>query len=220
MKRILIVEDDQQLCQELAELLNNAGYETAFVEDFSRTQETMEECAADLILLDINIPGQNGEMLLKNLRKISEVPVIMLTSRNTEVDEVLSMSYGADDYITKPYNPTILLLRVAAILKRAGQTGDALEWRDVRVYTSRGSLVQGERELALTKNEMLIFELLLQGRGKIVSRDALMTYLWDNDEYINDNALTVNVSRLRSKLADFGYEDAIVTKKKQGYLLN
>ncbi len=220
MNRILIVEDDTQLCQELAELLNNAGYETCFVEDFSRTLEQMETCAADLILLDINIPGQNGEQLLKALRKISEVPVIMLTSRDTEVDEVLSMSYGADDYIVKPYNPTILLLRVAAILKRAGQTGDTVEWRDVKVHVSKGSLSQGENELALTKNEMLIFELLLQNRGRIVSRDALMTHLWDNDEYLNDNALTVNVSRLRGKLADFGYEDAIITKKKQGYLLD
>lgn len=220
MNRILIVEDDTQLCQELAELLNNAGYETCFVEDFSRTLEQMEMCAADLILLDINIPGQNGELLLKALRKRSEVPVIMLTSRDTEVDEVLSMSYGADDYIVKPYNPTILLLRVAAILKRASQTGDTVEWRDVKVHVSKGSLSQGENELALTKNEMLIFELLLQNRGRIVSRDALMTHLWDNDEYLNDNALTVNVSRLRSKLADFGYEDAIITKKKQGYLLD
>lgn len=219
MKRIIIIEDDRQLCQELTELLANAGYETFAVEDFAHTLDYMREETADLILLDINIPGQNGELLLRSLRNSSDIPVIMLTSRDSEVDEVLSMSFGADDYITKPYNPTILLLRIAAILKRVSQTGDVMEWNDVKVHVAKGSLSQGEREIALTKNEMLIFELLLQNQGSIVSRDALMTNLWDNDEYINDNALTVNVSRLRSKLADFGYEDAIVTKKKQGYIL-
>ena len=169
--------------------------------------------------MDINIPGINGEMLLQEIRKESAVPVIMVTSRTTEIDEVLSMSYGADDYITKPYNPTILLLRISAILRRTQKTTDALHYNNAMVNISKGTITEGDRELTLTKNEMIIFQLLLNNRQCIVTRDELMTDLWDNNEFINDNALTVNISRLRSKLSEFGYPDAIETRKKQGYIL-
>lgn len=137
----------------------------------------------------------------------------------SEVDEVLSMSYGADDYITKPYNPTILLLRIQALFRRFDYAGEVMTYRDLKVNPAKGILSKGEEELQLTKNEMLIFQMLLQKRNQIVSRDALMTDLWDNDEFINDNALTVNISRLRAKLKSFGFEDAIETRKKQGYIL-
>ena len=161
----------------------------------------------------------NGEILLKELRKESNIPVIMVTSKNTEVDEVLSMSYGADDYITKPYNPTILLLRIAAILKRAGRQSDSLIYRELSVDIGKGLIVKGSEEIVLTKNEMIIFKQLLNNQGNIVSRDDIMTNLWNNNEFINDNALTVNISRLRSKLKSIGYEDAIETRKGQGYVL-
>ena len=156
---------------------------------------------------------------MQEFRKHSDTPVIMLTSRTTEIDEVLSMSFGADDYITKPYNPTILLLRVSAVLKRAGRTTAAQMYHDAEVSTVRGSLTRNGTEQILTKNEMIIFQLLLERMGEIVTRDALMTALWDNDEFVNDNALSVNVSRLRGKLADLGFPDAIETRKKQGYVL-
>lgn len=129
------------------------------------------------------------------------------------------MSYGADDYITKPYNPTILLLRIAAILKRAERPGEHLYYRDLLVNPAKGTLSRGGQELLLTKNEMIIFQQLFANQNRIVTRDALMTDLWDNDEYVNDNALTVNISRLRAKLADFGYPDVIETRKRQGYIL-
>ena len=182
----------------------------------------------DLVLLDINIPELNGELVLRKLRKETDIPVIMVTSRTSESDEVLSMSYGADDYITKPYNPTILMLRISAVIKRTrkqdsseADTGEKgiYQYRQAAVNTAKGTLSRGEKELVLTKNEMIIFLSLLNNIGKIVSRDELMTALWDNEEYINDNALTVNISRLRAKLSDFGYEDAIETRKKQGYCL-
>lgn len=182
----------------------------------------------DLVLLDINIPELNGELVLRKLRKEADIPVIMVTSRTSESDEVLSMSYGADDYITKPYNPTILMLRISAVIKRTRKqdsseedTGEKgiYQYREAAVNTAKGTLSRGEKELVLTKNEMIIFLSLLNNIGKIVSRDELMTALWDNEEYINDNALTVNISRLRAKLSDFGYEDAIETRKKQGYCL-
>ena len=162
----------------------------------------------------------NGEQVLRKLRQKSDVPVIMVTSRTEELDEVLSMSYGADDYITKPYNPTILLLRIQAILKRTetNATGSC-SYRDIAVNPGKGVLDSGQIQMILTKNEMLIFMTLLQHQGQIVSRDELMTRLWDNSEYISDNALTVNISRLRTKLAEMGYADAIETRKKQGYVL-
>ncbi|MDE6627383.1 MAG: response regulator transcription factor [Lachnospiraceae bacterium] len=225
MKEILIVEDDTAIRRELEELLKNSGYAVSVIDRFDNVKEQLLQTLADLILLDINIPGLNGEMLLKEFRKESQTPVIMVTSRVSEVDEVLSMSFGADDYITKPYNPTILLLRIAAILKRTEHSGEAISFRDLIINPSRGILTKQENgeqvreELSLTKNEMLILQTLLNNRNRIVKRDELMTVLWDNDEFINDNALTVNISRLRAKLGEFGYPDVIETRKKQGYIL-
>ena len=133
------------------------------------------------------------------------------------------MSYGADDYVTKPYNPAILLLRISAVLKRYNkgrETAAAPSFSGFTINTARGSISNGTAETVLTKNEMIIFEALLEKKGEIVSRDVIMTRLWDNEEYVNDNALTVNISRLRAKLADLGMPDAIETRKKQGYILN
>lgn len=220
MKKILIVEDDQSICDELSELLKNAGYTPLILTSFEHSKEEILERNPDLLLLDINIPYLNGEMLLKELRQTSEIPVIMVTSCNTEIDEVLSMSYGADDFITKPYNPTILLLRIAAVLKRYEQYSDVLRFQDITVNPQKGVLSKGDVELLLTKNEMIIFMYLLQNQGRIVSRDELMTDLWNNNEYINDNALTVNISRLRGKLKNIGCKDAIETRKGLGYLLS
>ena len=169
--------------------------------------------------MDINLPNKNGEILLKEIRKESNVPIIMVTSRVGEVDEVLSISYGADDYITKPYNPTILLLRIQNIFKRMDNNMDDLFYDNISVNPQKGILKQGENVLELTKNEMIIFTYLLSNRGRIVTRDDLMTDLWNNDEFINDNALTVNISRLRNKLQNFGLENRIETRKGQGYKL-
>ena len=190
------------------------------VTDFVHTVPEILNSGADLVLLDINIPKMNGEQVLREIRQKSEIPVIMVTSRTEELDEVLSMSYGADDYITKPYNPTILLLRIQAILKRIENTGaDLYHYRDIEIRQAKGVLNRGQDQMVLTKNEMLIFMVLLHHQGEIVSRDDLMTELWDNSEYISDNALTVNISRLRAKLEQMGYPDVIETRKKQGYVL-
>lgn len=219
MKRIMIIEDEPALRDELSVLLQNAGYEPIAVTDYDNVSEQMKVADADLILLDINLPNVNGETLLQDFRKEHDTPVIMLTSRTTEIDEVLSMSYGADDYITKPYNLTILLLRISAVLKRSAKVGAVQKYHDVEVSTVKGSLIRNGSEQILTKNEMIIFQLLLDRQGEIVTRDALMTALWDNDEFVNDNALSVNISRLRGKLAELGLLDAIETRKKQGYVL-
>ena len=219
MQKILIVEDDAVLREELATLLARSGYAPEAVSDFRDVPGQMQTAGAALILLDINLPGMNGEMLLQEFRRGHETPVIMLTSRAGDLDEMLSMSYGADDYITKPFNPAILLLRISAILKRSQKTGTAQVYRDVQVNFAKGSLERNGREMLLTKNEMIVFSLLLDRQGQIVSRDALMTALWDNEEFVNDNALSVCVSRLRAKLGELGLEDAIETRKKQGYVL-
>ena len=219
MKKIMIIEDDTIISKELYELLVNAGYEALILKDFSNAKEEILKSNIDLILLDINIPYQNGEQLLKEIRKESNIPVIMVTSRASETDEILSISYGADDYITKPYSPTILLLRIQNIFKRLDNSTEVLKYKDLEVSPSRGILSKENQILELTKNEMLIFQHLLNNQNRIVSRDELMTILWNNEEYINDNALTVNISRLRSKLEDFGYPNAIETRKGQGYIL-
>lgn len=219
MKKIFIVEDDKSICMELVEIEKNEGYAASYLTDFEHSKEEILATGADLILMDINIPGINGRNLLKEIRKESDIPVIMVTSRTSEMDEVLSMSYGADDYITKPYNPTILLLRIAAVLKRMEGSQNAASYRGAEVNFSKGTIRLGEKEQVLTKNEMIIFQRLLSSKDKIVSRDEIMTDLWDNEEYVNDNALTVNISRLRTKLSELGLPDAIETRKKQGYRL-
>lgn len=219
MSKILIAEDDVSIRTELIELLKNAGYETEYIDDFSKSKEQAVSSDADLFLLDINLPFTNGEQLLQEIRKNSDAPVIMVTSRTTEIDEVISMSYGADDYITKPYNPTILLLRISAVLKRISKDKSVTSYHDLKLNAAKGCLSDGKNEIILTKNEMIIFQLLLDNQGKIVTRDDLMTALWNNDEFLNDNALTVNISRLRGKLAEIGLPDAIETRKKQGYVL-
>ena len=215
----MIVEDDKIISEELTHLLETSGYNVITLINFDNTLEDILNSNFDLLLLDINLPKVNGEFLLKEIRKVSNVPIIMLTSRALETDEVLSMSYGADDYITKPYNPTILLLRIANIFRRMEKNVNSLNYDDIKVYQNKGILVRNDRELDLTKNEMLIFLCLLNNRGNIVTRDELMTELWNNEEYVNENALTVNVSRLRSKLEDFGIHGAIETRKGQGYKL-
>lgn len=219
MKKILVIEDDKVICTELTQLLNNSGYTADYLKNFKDALEEILIYKPDLILMDINIPYINGELLLQNLRKKSNIPVIMVTSRNSESDEVLSISYGADDYIIKPYNPNILLLRIGAVLKRSNSNEEVPLYKDLDINIQKGLIKRNNKEIVLTKNEAIIFNYLLQNQNKIVSRDELMTDLWNNNEYINDNALTVNISRLRSKLKSIGYEDAIETRKGQGYIL-
>lgn len=222
MYKIFVVEDDASIKEELITFLENSGYEAEGIKDFKNSEAEILASGADLILMDIEIPYINGEMLLAALRRKTDTPVIMVTSRTSEVDEVLSMSYGADDYITKPYNPTILLLRISAVLKRYKSHSAAdenMHYGGFTINKLKGTLSGDKGETALTKNEMIIFEALYERMGEIVSRDMIMTRLWDNEEYINDNALTVNISRLRNKLAELGLTDAIETRKKQGYIL-
>lgn len=215
----MIVEDDKIVASELYNLLTNSSYEATILTNFENALETILKSNSDLILLDINIPYLNGELLLKNIRKKSNIPIIMVTSKTNEADEALSIMYGADDYIIKPYNPTILLLRISNIFKRCEQKLDIIKFKNLVININKGIIKNNEKEVVLTKNEMIIFSYLLNNKERIVTRDELMTTLWNNDEYINDNALTVNISRLRTKLKELSEEEMIETRKGLGYIL-
>jgi len=217
--KILIIEDEIELREELKVLLDENGYEGIILESFENIKQDTLSVNADLILLDIKIPYINGQQLLKEIRKESDVPIIMVTSKNTEMDEVLSMSYGADDYITKPYNPVLLLLRIEAILKRVNKSNNNLSYNNVKVNLLKSTLEYEDKELLLSKNEMSIFYFMLMNKGKIVSRDAIMNYLWGNDRFIDDNTLTVNINRLRKKLETIDLKGVIETRREQGYIL-
>lgn len=217
MKKIMIVEDDKVIAEELYNLLKSSNYEAIILTDFKNAKNEILKSGVDLILLDINIPILNGEILLKEIRKESNVPVIMVTSKTSETDEVLSYSYGADDYIIKPYNPTILLLKIAAIFKRCELNSNIISYKDLSFDIGKGIVKNKNAEVILTKNEIIIFSLLLNHQDRIVSKDEIMTDLWNNDEYINENALTVNISRLRAKLLELGYDNIIETRKGIGY---
>ncbi len=220
MKKILIIEDDMGLQEELKYLLHQNGYESIVLTDFSSALEKMLDSQADLILLDITLPGIDGQYLLREFRKVSAIPVIMVTSKNTEMDEVLCMTYGADDFIAKPYNPTILLLHIEAVFRRTEYTDHSvIEYREIRLDISRGSMTVNQTCIELTKNEMRILAFLIKNKGKIVSRDSLISDLWESEEFIDDNTLTVNMTRIRKKLEDCGLQNMIKTKRGQGYLI-
>lgn len=219
MKKILIIEDDLNLQQELKTLLERSNYIGIILNDFENILDNIFKIQPDLILLDISLPHCNGEYLLKDLRKKSDIPVIMVTSFNNEADEVLSMSYGADDYITKPYNPTLLLLRMESIFKRMEREVSSYHYRHIEIIPDRGIMISNGQDFYLTKNEMLILKYLVLHQNIIVSREDIMRYLWDSEEFVDDNTLSVNISRLRGKLNDVGLEDVIETRKGQGYLL-
>lgn len=217
--KILIIEDDFELSNELKILLDNNGYHGVILQRLDNALEEIIKIDPDLILLDIKLPYLNGQQLLKQLRKKSSIPIIMVTSKDSEMDEILAMSYGADDYITKPYNPTILLLHIEAVFKRLQNKETKLYYQGVNVNLSKSVLEKNDHELLLSKNEMSIFYFLLVNQGKIVSRDEIMNYLWGTNKFIDDNTLTVNMTRLKKKLVKIGLIDVIETRRDQGYIL-
>lgn len=223
MLSICVIEDDVEIRNELAEFLGNHGYACHLVMEFEDVPEQIVQSGADLVLLDLTLPGADGQAILRQLRKTSDIPVIIVTSKNTEMDEVICMTYGADDFITKPYNPALLLLHIEAVTKRLARSGGAGEsilcHGEMSLDMSRGSLSVGGEEVELSKNEMRILAYLMGKAGQIVSRDELMGHLWDSEEFVDDNTLTVNINRVRTKLKEYGVEDAIVTKRGIGYLL-
>ncbi|MCR2032669.1 response regulator transcription factor [Anaerofustis stercorihominis] len=221
MSLILVVEDDNKLRGELTLYLKNNGYEVDEILDFKNSVDIILSGHADLVLLDITLPGIDGEYICREVRKSSDIPIIMLTSRNNEMDELLSINYGADDYITKPYNPRILIARIEALLKRANKNfSDVIFYNGLKLNISKSTFSYNDKEIDLSKNELKILHFLLKNKSRIVSRDELMDYLWDNNEFVDDNTLTVNINRLRKKLEGVELKNFIETKRGQGYIIS
>ena len=208
----------EEMRRELQMLLQKQGYEAICWNMQEDIRELVKTHDPHIILLDINLPQMDGFTVCSQLRSFSKVPIIFVTSRNTDMDELCSMQMGGDDFITKPYNTSILLARIAALLKRS------YEWKDqnlthhgvlLDVAMSRVEFQNNTREL--TKNEVKILHYMFQHKGEIIPREDLIDYLWDNKLFIDDNALSVNVTRIRNKLRELGVEDFIVTRHRQGY---
>lgn len=221
MKKILIIEDDKTISDELKILLDDNGYDSYQLFNFHQVTKKIIEFDPDLVLLDIVLPGTNGQTILKEIRKESNLPVIMLTSKTGDINEIMSMSYGADDYITKPYNPTLLLLRIETLFRHLDDQGsnDQIEYNQMAINLLKSTLTYKDNEIILSKNELTILYYLIKNHGKIVSRDELMDHLWDYSDFVDDNTLTVNINRLRKKMKSLGILDSIETRRKQGYIL-
>ncbi len=222
MQKILIVEDDEKLRNELQIFFKNNGYEAEVLKEFNNTIQDILEINPDLILLDINLPNADGEYICKEIRKQSEMAIIIVTSRDSEIDELISINYGADHYITKPFNSQILLAKIASLLRRTTQNEsnqDKIDCKEFILNMSKTTIEKDEKEIELTKNEFRILKFLIQNRGKIVSREEIMECLWEDESFIDDNTLTVNVTRLRNKLDEINLKELIETKRGLGYIL-
>ena len=222
MSKILIVEDDKKLRQELETFLNKNGFEAKGLENFDNTIQDILEENADLVLLDINLPYTDGEFVCKEVRKVSNVPIIMITSRDNEIDELMSLNYGADQYVTKPYNIQILLAKINGLLKRnqnAGRNPEKIDCHGFVLNIAERAIEKDNQKMDLTKNEYNILYYLSTHKNEVVSRDEIMDYLWESEEFIDDNTLNVNIKRLRTKLEELGLHDRIETKRGQGYIL-
>ena len=221
MPKILIVEDDEKLRNEIEIFFNNNGYTAESLKKFDNTIQDIIDINADLVLLDINLPKTDGEYVCREVRKQSNVPIIIVTSRDNEIDELLSINYGADHYITKPFNIQILLAKTNSLLRRSNMVNvqDKINAKDFIINLSNSTIKRGDKEIELTKNELKILKYLNQKRNKIVSREEIMDYLWESESFIDDNTLTVNITRLRNKLEILNLKELLETKRGQGYIL-
>lgn len=219
--RIMIIEDDQGIQAQLKNLLAGNGYEVAAVADFSKTIEELKVFAPHLVLLDIKLPEKSGFELCSQIRVFSDMPIVFVTSSNTDMDELNSIMLGGDAFITKPYNTAILLAKIAALLRRvyAFKQAEVFRWNGAVLYLESSRIEYRGQKAELTKNELKILFYLFKNAGKICSRNDIVDFLWDNRLYIDDNALSVNMTRIREKLAAIGLKDFIKTKHRQGYLL-
>ena len=220
-RKILIVEDEPLIRNELTILLQSNGYETAAPDEFSDVIGQIKAEQPHLILLDIKLPGTSGFSLCTQIRTFSEVPIIFVTSCNTDMDELNSIMLGGDAFITKPYNTAILLAKIASLLRRAYpvQQSEQMACGGAVLRLESSSLDYNGQSVELTKNELKILYYLFKNAGKICARGDLVEFLWDNQLYVDDNALSVNINRIREKLAGIGLTDFIKTKHRQGYTI-
>ncbi|WP_195265027.1 response regulator transcription factor [Clostridium sp. 1001275B_160808_H3] len=220
-KKIFIIEDEEKIRNELCTFLNRYGYETSYSLNFENIVEEFMKEKYHLVLLDINLPYYDGYYICREIRRRSSVPIIVVTSRDSEVDELMSMNLGADDFITKPYNTQILLARISSIIRRTYNNSDSevLEYRGLLHNLSTSEAEYDNKRIELSKNESRILYVLIKNKEKIVSRNEIIESLWQSDEFVDDNTLTVNINRLRKKLEEIGAIDYLKTKRGQGYIL-
>ncbi|MEG2655963.1 MAG: response regulator transcription factor [Clostridium sp.] len=220
-EKIFIIEDEEKIRVELSTFLSKYGYITKSSTNFENiVEETLSE-EPEIVLLDINLPYFDGYYICREIRKQSNVPIIVVTSRDSEIDELMSMNLGADDFITKPYNTQILLARISSIIRRTYKSNEMeiIKHRELKYNISTSEVEFQGKKQELTKNESKILYTLIKNKEKIVSRDEIIKALWQSDEFVDDNTLTVNINRLRKKIEEIGGEGYVQTKRGQGYML-
>lgn len=222
--RILIIEDEPEVRQELKLYLEGSFYQADALTELTDPGQAAASALSlqpDLILLDLNLPGMSGFDVCAKIRAVSDVPIIFVTGRTDSMDEAAGLLQGGDDYITKPFHPSVLLAHIAAVLKRAGrETGmQALVHKGLELDLAKGCARYQQRSVPLTKNELKILSCLFQNKGNIVPRMELIEYLWDNQVFMDDNSLSVNMTRIRGKLEGLGARDFIQTKRGMGYFI-
>lgn len=219
--KILVIEDDAVIRSQLVTLLQGNGYETEAVTDFYAVIDKVKTFRPHLILLDIKLPNESGFSLCSKIRRDLDVPIIFVTGCSSDMDELNSIMLGGDAFITKPYNTAILLAKTASLLKKAypAQGREALSYQGAVLHLDSGRIAYEGRQAELSKNELKILCYLFRHAGTICARADLVEYLWDNQLYVDDNALSVNINRIREKLSALGLKDFIKTKHGQGYML-
>lgn len=223
MYRIFIVEDDEGIARGITQLVNAWEMEAVTVRDFRNVSGEFAACNPQLVLMDIGLPFMNGYHWCSEIRRVSKVPIIFLSSASDNMNIIMAMNMGADDFIPKPFDGSVLIAKIQALLRRAysfGESSPVLEHRGAMLNTGDNSLVYQGKQISLSKNEYRILLELMRSRGKVVSRERLMEALWQTDDFVDENALTVNVGRLRKKLEAAGLSDFIVTKFGVGYLID
>ncbi|WP_416198639.1 MAG: DNA-binding response regulator, OmpR family, contains REC and winged-helix (WHTH) domain [Sporanaerobacter sp.] len=223
MYKILIVEDDKILCDNIKQGISKWGYDAFSIENFENVLEEFAKYNPHLVIMDINLPSFDGFYWCQKIRSMSKVPIIFLSSRDSNMDIIMAVNLGGDDFVTKPFSMDILLAKIQAVIRRTYSYGEnegsIIECHGAILSINDGTLVYEEEKIELTKNEFKILQLLMKNKGKIISRDRIMRVLWESEYFISENTLTVNVNRLRKRLEDVGLKDFIVTKKSQGYMI-
>lgn len=222
MYKIMIVEDDMVIANQISKFLLTWNYHAEYVTDFKNVMNTFSNIKPDLILMDLSIPYKNGYYWCEQIRKVSRVPIMFISSASDNMNIVMAMNAGADDFIMKPFDLNVLVAKLQAMLRRTydfASQMNYLEYKDVRLNTSNSTVTYKDKSIELTKNESKILNILLEHKGEIVERDTLMEYLWQTDCYVDDNTLSVNVNRLRKTLEQIDIHDFIKTKKGIGYII-
>lgn len=219
---ILLVEDDMTLFKELSEELEQWDFQVHGISDFNDVMSKFEAVNAAIVIMDVKLPKYDGFYWTRKIREVSNTPILFLSSRDNPMDQVMSMELGADDYVQKPFNTSVLIAKLQAIYRRVYQFSIeekcVLSWQETTLDLSKDSISKGDAQIYLSKTEMVILEMLVKKQNQIVTRDTLITALWDDEAFVSDNTLTVNVNRLRKKLADIDMNDAIETKIGKGYM--